>query len=140
MFVSTVRVLYCDTDQMGVVNHAVALRWFEQARAEWLRRLGTTYRELEAGGQMTPIYEVAVRYRKPAKYDQVLSLDCRAEVLGAVRIAFHYEIRRQEDGELLVEGTTRHAVTSLQGRPRPMSELLRALLDRGIAEQETATA
>lgn len=138
MLVSTVRVLYIDTDQMGVVNHAVALRWFEQARAEWLRRLGFTYREMEEGGQMTPVYEASVRYHKPARYDQVLTLRCRAEILGPVRIAFHYQVARQEDGVLLVEGTTRHAVISRDGRPQAMKAAVRSVLERGIAEQDAA--
>ena len=75
MVVATTRALYADTDQMGVVNHAVALRWFELARAEWLRRLGHSYHQMEAEGMLLPVYELQVRYLKSARYDQVLLLD-----------------------------------------------------------------
>lgn len=138
MLVASLRPLYADTDQMGVVNHATALRWFEQARAEWLRRLGYTYREFEESGFMLPIYEVAVRYHKPAYYDQLLGLEAHLELPGAVRVLFHYRIVEQESGALLVEGSTRHAVVNKAGRPQRMPEFLRATLLRGISEQGKA--
>jgi acyl-CoA thioester hydrolase len=135
MLVSTVRPLYADTDQMGVINHAVALRWFEQARAEWLRRLGYTYREFETTGLMLPVYEVQIRYHKPAYYDQMLGLEARLSLPGAVRVIFDYRVVDQAKETVLIEGTTRHAVVGSDGRPRRMTEEIRTLLLRGIAEQ-----
>jgi acyl-CoA thioester hydrolase len=134
MVVSSVRVLYADTDQMGVANHAVALRWFEQARAEWLRRLGYTYREIEESGLMMPIYELGVRYHRPVRYDQLLALSARIELPGRVRVIFHYEVRDQASGELLVSGKTSHATINKSGRPRPIPDSLYALLAHGNDE------
>ena len=67
---------------MGIVNHAVALRWFEQARAEWLRRLGHSYLAMEAEGMLLPVYELQVRYHKSARYDQVVLLDAKLRQAG----------------------------------------------------------
>ena len=135
MVVSSVRVLYADTDQMGVANHATALRWFEQARAEWLRRLGHSYREIEDRGVMMPIYELAVRYHRPARYDQVLNLDTRLELPGRVRLLFHYKITDLATGELLVSGKTAHASVNKSGRPRAIPDELFSLLSRGAADE-----
>lgn len=135
MVVSSVRVLYADTDQMGIANHATALRWFEQARAEWLRRLGSSYREIEEAGIMMPIYELSVRYHRPARYDQVLNLGARLELPGRVRLIFHYDITDLASGELLVSGKTAHAAVNKLGRPRPIADPLFTLLTRGITEQ-----
>lgn len=140
MIVSSVRVLYVDTDQMGVANHASALRWFEQARAEWLRRLGCTYREIEESGIMMPIYELAVRYHRPVRYDQQLNLSAHLELPGRVRVLFHYEIADLQSGELLISGQTGHATISKSGRPRPMPDELYTLLARGLAEQGELTS
>ena len=85
MLVTSVRPLYADTDQMGVVNHAVALRWFELARAEWLRRLDYTYREFEETGHMLPVYEVGIRYHRPARYDQLLARSRAADLKSGAR-------------------------------------------------------
>lgn len=135
MIVSSVRVLYADTDQMGVASHAAALRWFEQARAEWLRRLGCTYRDIEESGLMMPIYELAVRYHRPVRYDQQLNLSAELELPGRVRVLFHYEIADLQSGELLVSGKTGHATINKSGRPRPLPDDLFTLLARGMAEQ-----
>ncbi len=135
MLVATVRPLYADTDQMGVVSHIAALRFFEQARAEWLRRLGYTYRELETTGIMLPVYDVQVRYRQPVYYDELLNLEAHVELPSVVRILFHYRIVQTQQGNLLIEGTTRHAVVGRAGRPQRLPDSILSLLQRGIAEQ-----
>ncbi|HNN91521.1 thioesterase family protein [Haliangium sp. UPWRP_2] len=139
MLVTNVRPLYADTDQMGVVNHAVALRWFELARAEWLRRLDYTYREFEETGHMLPVYEVGIRYHRPARYDQLLALEAELQISSPVRVIFNYRVRDQQSGALLLEGTTKHAVTSKGGRPKALSDELRAIMQRGLAEQQAQT-
>ncbi len=126
--ICTVRVLYADTDQMGVANHAVALRWFEQARAEWLRQRGRAYTEIEAGGVMMPVYETHVRYLRPARYDDLLELHARIDPPRPARVFFHYEVRRQPDQALLVTGTTRHACVGRDGKVRRVPADLLALL------------
>lgn len=140
MLVASVRPLYADTDQMGVVNHAVALRWFELARAEWLRRLSYTYREFEETGHMLPVYEVGIRYFRPAYYDQLLSLEAELQISSPVRVIFEYRVRDQKTGTLLLEGTTKHAVTTKQGRPKALSDELRAIMQRGLSEQQAHMA
>ncbi|MBL9043947.1 MAG: acyl-CoA thioesterase [Myxococcales bacterium] len=131
MVVSTARALYADTDQMGIVNHAVALRWFEQARAEWLRRLGHSYLQMESEGMLLPVYELQVRYHKPARYDEVVLLDAVLQKAGPVRVIFDYKILHSETKELLISGSTLHAVVGRNGRPRRLTEPMMALLTRG---------
>src|SRR5438309_7914556 len=68
------RVLYGDTDQMGVVYYGNYLRFFEAARGDWIRNLGLTYAQIEERGIFLPVLEVGVRYLKPARYDDVLEI------------------------------------------------------------------
>ena len=74
---STVRVNYSETDQMGVVYHARYLVWFDIARCEHLRVTGLTYRELEECGLRLVVSEVSVRYRRPARYDDLIRVSER---------------------------------------------------------------
>lgn len=120
MKITSQRVLYMDTDQMGVVNHAVALRWFEIARAEWFRQRGRTYRDLEDSGVLLPVYDLGVRYKISARYDDVLDLHARLAPPGAVRVHFHYRIVRAADQALLITGHTAHASVGRDGAPRRM--------------------
>ena len=78
--VATVRVLFADTDAMGIVYYANYLRWFETGRVELMRNLGMAYRELTGIGVHLPVTEASVRYMAPARYDDIL--DIHAEVRG----------------------------------------------------------
>ena len=124
--VERIRVRYGDTDQMGFVYYANYLRWFEVARAEWLRAHGLAYREIEASGAMFPVTEAHVRYRQPARYDDQVSLECWPTAVRAASLRFDYLVRR--DGDLLAEGFTGHACVDGSGRPRRFPPAVRALL------------
>ncbi|NOY90854.1 MAG: acyl-CoA thioesterase [Deltaproteobacteria bacterium] len=107
-----VRAGYGDTDQGGVVHHAVYLRWLEQARVEWLRARGLDFGELERRHRVTLVVANAeLSYRRPARFDDVLQI--RATLmrkLGAT-LVFEYAIHCR--GELLATAKTRLACVQL---------------------------
>lgn len=115
--VSTVRVRYAETDQMGVVYHANYLVWFEVGRTDLLRALGWTYREMEASGVRLPVLEVHCEYRRPARYDDELEVHTQGRLLSPVRLEFSYEVRLKADQTVVASGFTRHAGVDLTGRP-----------------------
>ena len=123
------RVLYGDTDQMGVVYYANYLRFFEGARNEWIRALGIPYSEIEARGIMLPVYEAAVQYLRPARYDDLLDI-ALAVTHTRVKIRFEYKVHRGERDELLALGHTVHVCVGKDGKPtRAPDWLLKALED-----------
>ena len=113
--VAEVRVLFADTDAMGIAYYANYLKWFEAGRVELMRSIGMAYRELTGIGVHLPVTEANVRYLSPARYDDLLAI--RAEVRGFRRasITFGYRIDR-EDGTLLADGSTVHAFTDGDGK------------------------
>ena len=125
--VAKLRVLYADTDQMGVVNNVVYLRWFEIGRAEWLRQKGRPYKELEALGHMLPVVEAHLRYREPARYDDVVAVHGAPTEVKAASLRFSYELRRERDDALLCEGWTTHACISPDGKIKRLPEELLSL-------------
>ncbi len=126
--VSKIRVLYADTDQMGVVNNVVYLRYFEAGRCEWLRAQGRPYKDVEASGLMFPIVEANLRYRESARYDDVIDVRCGPAELRAASFRFEYELRRQGDGALLCSGWTLHACTTTAGKLRRLPDDILSLL------------
>ena len=118
----TLRVRYAETDRMGLLHHANYLVYFEQARTELLRSLGLSYRDLEDGGFLLVITKAEVRYRRPAFYDDLLTVRTTVARTTAVRIDHAYEVRR--DGALLAEGSTTLACVDREGRPQPLPEVL----------------
>jgi acyl-CoA thioester hydrolase len=121
-------VLYADTDQMGVVNNVVYLRYFELARAEFIRRRGKPYKQIEEEGAMLPVVEAFLKYREPARYDDLLDLEVHVDELRAASLLFRYRVRRAGDGALLCEGFTKHACIGKDGKLRRLSEELLNLL------------
>lgn len=116
--VAEVRVLYADTDQMAVVNNMNYLRWFEIGRAEWIRARGQTYRSMEATGLMLPVVEAHVRYRAPARYDDLVEIHAGPRDSTQATVTFGYAIYDSADKRLLAEGWTRHASLGKDGRVR----------------------
>ncbi|MGE5228679.1 MAG: acyl-CoA thioesterase [Deltaproteobacteria bacterium] len=103
------RVRYADTDADGVVYYANYLAFFEVARVEWLRALGYPLTRILAEGVILPVVEARVRYLRPARVDDLLTVRATLASVGPASFAFDYEITR-EDGLLLVTGWTRLAV------------------------------
>jgi len=129
MIATQLRVIYGDTDQMGVVYYANYLRFFEAGRNEFLRAKGLTYREFEREARlMLPVVEVNVRYRAPARYDDLLTVETSLPEAGRASARFEYRIVR--DGDLIATGSTLHACTELGGGvrrfPPDLLERLRA--------------
>ncbi len=123
-----VRVRYAETDQMGVAHHASYLVWFEAGRTEFIRDRGRSYAQLERDGWLLVVVEACCRYRRPARYDDVLAVRTRLRSLEAATLAFGYEVVRRPDGELVADGYTVHAVVDRTGRPRRVPAEIRSLL------------
>ncbi len=104
------RVIYGDTDAMGVVYYGNYMRFLELARGALMRRLGKPYGEVEERGLVIPVAEVGVKYIRPARYDDEIVIKIRVERLTGASIRFAYQIHRKEDDLLLATGFTRHAV------------------------------
>ncbi|MBW8773153.1 MAG: acyl-CoA thioesterase [Gemmatimonadetes bacterium] len=99
---TTHRVNYSEVDQMGVVYHANYLVWLDVARCELLRQAGMSYRELEEErGFFLAVSEARVRYRKAARYDDLLRIRCWVREAGSRKVGFGYAIEHAERNELL---------------------------------------
>ena len=100
------RVNYSETDQMGFVYHANYLVWLDIARTEHLRERGVSYKELEARGIYLAVTDVRVRYRQPARYDDLVRVRCWVRDRASRRVIFGYAVEREETGELLATAET----------------------------------
>ena len=100
-----IRVRYADTDQMGVVYYGNYAQYLEQGRTEWLRELGFSYKWMEENKIQLPVVNLNIDYKRPAKYDDLLTVTTKLKKTPTVKIEFDYEIHNQE-GDLLVSATT----------------------------------
>ena len=120
----SIRVRYAETDRMGLLHHANYLIYFEQARTELLRAQGLSYKDLEDQGYLLVLTKIQVRYRSPARYDDLLSLRTMVVRTTLVKIEHRYELWR--DGILLAEGESTLGCIDRTGKVQPLPESLRA--------------
>ena len=112
-----VRVRYAETDQMGVVYHGNYAQYFEMGRVEWLRNLGLSYKFMEENGIMLPVVNLTLNYKKPARYDDLLTVTTIFKKQESVKIEFDYEIHNETE-ELLTTGNSILVFVDMKtGRP-----------------------
>lgn len=99
------RARYAETDQMGVVYHGNYAQYFELGRTEWLRSIGITYKSIEESNIMLPVISIDFKFKKPALYDDVLTIKTFLVKKPLVKIEFEHEIRNQHN-ELITTGAS----------------------------------
>lgn len=114
-----IRVRYSETDKMGYVYYGNYAAYYEVARAEMMREIGFTYKQMEDKGCMMPMLDIYIKYHKPARYDDLLTIKTSIENLPDSRMTFHYEVYNSETAQLLNVGQTTLAFINAQTY-RPM--------------------
>jgi acyl-CoA thioester hydrolase len=132
--ISSYRVIYGDTDQMGVVYYANYLRWFEMGRTELLRQIGAPYSAVEKSGLNFPVSEVSCRYLKSARFDDEVAVETTLQEVRRASLVFAYKITREEDSLLLADGWTRHACLDTKGKIVKIARDLEAILRKAAAD------
>lgn len=118
-----IRVRYQETDAMGVLHHANYFTYFEVGRTELLRANGRDYRSVEESGLFMVVVRIDCTYKKPARYDDVLTLRTRVTKISAVKIEHEYEVLRGD--ELLAEGHSTLACVDRTGNVQRIPEWMR---------------
>jgi acyl-CoA thioester hydrolase len=117
------RVRYAETDQMGVVYHANYLVWCEIGRTELIRRRGPSYAELERLGVRLAVSDATLRFHAPARYDDLIRVECWAEEVRSRAVTFAYlvsRVRADGDTDRLVSARTSLVALDPEGRPRTL--------------------
>ena len=127
------RVRYRECDPMGVVYHTHYVDYFEAARTEALREMGLAYKALEAMGVQMPVIDLAVQYKRPAAYDDLIEITALMTDVPATRVRVDYEVRRAGEDVLLVTGHVTLCFMDVQrGRPIRAPEAVVAVFERGL--------
>jgi acyl-CoA thioester hydrolase len=120
-----------ETDMMGIVHHGHYVDYFERGRLEYMRRRGLSYKDFVGRGLHMPVIELNVRYKKPAYFDDLISVETRLAALTRVTVRFDYVLRRPVTGgpsdaptepELLLEAMVMLACVDARHRPRGLPE------------------
>lgn len=121
-----IRVIYADTDALGIVYHTNYIKWFEVGRGELMRELGVPYSQIENMGYYLPLTEVNCHYLHPARYDQIVLIETQIIFMTRASIKFKFLIWDEKQEKTLAEGESVHACINKQGKivriPREITE------------------
>ena len=111
------RVRYAETDKMGYVYHGNYATYLEVARVEMLRELGIVYKDMEDEGVLMPLLDFKLKFIRPAKYDDLLTIKTKIEKRPSTKVFFTYEIFNQENVLLTIGETTLVFIDSINYKP-----------------------
>ena len=123
MFRHTHRVSYAECTVGNHVYHSRYLDWLEAARGEFIRSLGQTVLQWQERGVIFPVIEARLRYKSPARYDDVLAIEVWPTLVERVRLNFGHRVSNQH-GKVILEAETFHACTGIDEKPKRMPDEL----------------
>lgn len=115
---------YYETDQMGIIHHSNYIRWMEEARIDFLEKIGFGYTRIEDGGVYVAVIGVNCEYKSMVRFGEKVDIRCTVTQCSAVRMAVAYTMTDAETGALRLTGETRHAFINAEGRPVRLQKAL----------------
>src|ERR1700678_2657069 len=128
MFIYQYRVTYAECTVGNHIYHSRYLDLLEAARGEFLRSLGTTVLHWQNQDAIFPVVEAHLRYKYPARYDDLLAIEVWPSLVGRIRVNFRHRILNQ-NGKLILEAETLHVCTNREEKPRRLPEELEEKLN-----------
>lgn len=113
---------YYETDQMGIIHHSNYIRWFEEARIDFMNQIGLTYKTMEKEGIISPVLEINCKYLKMMYFDDIATIKLKISSYTGVRFTFEYEIYNQ-DKQLCTIGSSSHCFMNRKNRPISLKKL-----------------
>ncbi|MCH2387894.1 MAG: acyl-CoA thioesterase [Opitutales bacterium] len=121
-----IEVRYAETDMMGIAHHASYLPWLEIARGNLLKERGISYAKLEESGIMLPVVEIKMNYRRPATYDDIVTINSVIKERPFAKIQIDYELQKED--QIIADGYSVHAFINQSGQPIKAPRIIKETL------------
>ena len=106
---------YYETDQMGIVHHSNYIRWFEEARTDFLEKLGMGYDRMEAEGIISPVLSVSCEYRTMTHFGETVAIAVALTKYNGIRLELAYTVSSADTGEVRAVGNSKHCFLDRDG-------------------------
>ena len=110
------KVQYYETDQMGVVHHSNYIRWFEEARTDFMEQMGMGYDEMERRGIVSPVLSVEADYRRMVYFGESVTIETKIREYNGIKMTVEYEIVDDKTGMVHCRGLTKQLLFKQQGQ------------------------
>ena len=110
------KVQYYETDKMSITHHSNYVRWMEEARVDFLSKIGWDFDKIEESGVASPVISIEVKYKGSTTFPEVVTIYVKVLVLKGVRLTIGYEMKNSE-GKVVCEAKSEHCFVNMEGRP-----------------------
>ncbi len=133
------KVFYYETDQMGIVHHSNYIRWFEEARIEYMEEMGLGYGRMEEEGIISPVLSVEADYLRMLYFGDKVIIDAYVREYNGIKLTVGYEVINEETGKVHCRGSSKHCFLSRDGRPLSLKQAnpkLHALFEKALHQHK----
>lgn len=111
------KVHYYETDKMGITHHSNYIRWMEEARVDYLEKLGWGYDKLEELGIGSPVIGIKCDYKNSTKFNDNIEIEVKIKEYEGVRMTIEYEMKNKDTDQIVLIGESKHCFTNQEGKP-----------------------
>lgn len=122
-------VKYYETDKMGIVHHSNYIRWFEEARIDFLRKIGFPYDKIEETGFLSPVLGVNCKYKSSNKFGDKVSIETKVAYFNGIKLVFGYEITNLNTNKVTTVGESEHCFVTEDFKPVSLKKSYKELYD-----------
>ena len=110
------KVQYYETDKMGITHHSNYIRWMEEARVNWLEKIGWSFEKLENLGMLSPVVEIKCKYMNSTKFNDLVEIKVILKEYNGVKLIVKYEMINSKTKEIVLKGESKHCFTTKEGK------------------------
>ena len=118
----THKVQYYETDQMGIVHHSNYIRWFEEARTDFMEQMGLGYEQMEEKGILSPVLSVEADYLRMVQFGETVTIEAFIKEYNGIKLTVGYEIFSDRTEMVHCRGTSKHCFINREGRPLSLKQ------------------
>lgn len=111
------KVHYYETDKMGITHHSNYIRWMEEARVDYLEKIGWGYDKLEELGIGSPVIGIKCDYKNSTRFNDNIEIEVKIKEYKGVRMTISYEMKNKETDQIVLIGESKHCFTNQEGKP-----------------------
>ena len=111
------KVQYYETDKMGITHHFNYIKWMEEARVDWLEKIGWGFDKLEALGMVSPVVDIHCKYINSTDFNDIVEIKVWLKEYKGVKLIVSYKMINAKTGEIVADAESKHCFTTKEGRP-----------------------
>jgi acyl-CoA thioester hydrolase len=120
---------YYETDQMAVVHHSNYIRWFEEARVDFLEQIGLGYDKIEAAGVYSPVLAVSCEYKSSIRFHETIQIRAILKFFNGIKMKIEYQVIDMETKQLRAVGTSEHCFVTTDFKPVSLKRNYKEMYD-----------